>query len=113
MIDTHKRPQSIHCVTTDGTLIIITHKEDINIPITRSRSRDATCLVFLIVRKQRTLIINEIIEIRSRKIPADRENLHSLVVAFRANVELAIEYTQSTAIDTLNTEQKKKNFCFQ
>lgn len=55
-------------------------------------------------------MINEIIEIIRRNIPAVRENLHSFIVVFRKDVDLSIEYIQSTAIDTLHTNKKKRRF---
>ena len=51
------------------------------------------------------MIIKHIIDIIRSNEPANRENVHSFIVACRTNVELvkfAIEYKQSTAIDTLN-----------
>jgi hypothetical protein len=108
----HKRRQRKHCTTTDGTLMIITHNDDANIPITRPISRwDKRWVLWFVVNKW-ILIIKEIIEAIRSNEAANRENRHSFIEVCRTNVELdkfAIEYKQSIGIDTWNKQNILRN----
>ena len=99
----HKRRQRRHCATTDGTLMIMTHKDEANIPITRPISRRDKRGVLLLVAKQWVLTAKDASEIINNDKPTNRENRHSLIVARRTEVksdEFWTEYKHSTGIDT-------------
>ena len=85
---THRRWQKKHCITTDGTLIIVTHRDEVSMAKTKGVSRWDKQRCRFVVSNARTLIINETIEMKSKNEPARRANWHSVRVACRTDVVL-------------------------